>query len=173
MKSYLYVLIFIYLPMNMALSGCGTEPVSTSEFRFPILKGNIEHGRQGFVELGCNQCHTVNGVSLPAYEGEMPVSFELGGRIWNVKTYADLVTSIINPNHVVSGHYLEKIHRRGKDINSPMPFRGDMTVTQLIDIVTFLNSRYVLIKDYSPNGTGGKYLNASDRQKRNTETDPD
>ena len=150
MHRYSFVLTLICLYSVILLFGCATEPVSTSDFRFPILRGNIEHGRQGFVDLGCNQCHTVNGVPLPAYQGEMPVNFELGGRIWDVKTYAGLVTSIINPNHIISREYLDKIHQGRKGFTSPMPFRGDMTVTQLIDIVTFLNSRYVLMEDYSP-----------------------
>lgn len=150
MHRYSYVMVFICLLGALTLFGCATGPASTAEFRFPILKGNIESGRQGFVELGCNQCHTVNGVPLPAYQGEMPVNFELGGRIWYAKTYADLVTSIINPDHIISEEYLDKIHQGHRGSTSPMPFRGDMTLTQLIDIVTFLNSRYVLMEDYSP-----------------------
>jgi len=143
-------MIFICLYGGVMLFGCAAEPVSSSEFRFPILKGNIEHGKKDFVDLGCNQCHTVNGVPLPAYQGGIPVNFELGGRIWYVKTYAGLVTSIINPNHIISEEYLVTIHQGSRGNTSPMPFRGDMTVTQLIDIVTFLNSRYVLMEDYSP-----------------------
>ena len=151
MNRYALALFFLCLYGTMTLIGCATEPVTTQAFRFPILKGNIDHGKQSFVELGCNQCHTVNGVTLPAYPGEMPVNFELGGGIWYVKSYAGLVTSIINPNHIISREYLDKIQRSSRrGFSSPMPFRGDMTVTQLIDIVTFLNSRYVLLRDYAP-----------------------
>lgn len=173
MKHIPSILFSICLCGVMVLAGCSTEPVFTAKFSFPILKGNIEHGKQSFVELGCNQCHTVNGVSLPAYEGVMPVKFELGGKIWYVKSYADLVTSIINPDHVISREYLEKIHHGSEDINSPMPFRGDMTVTQLIDIVTFLNSRYELMKDYSPYGPTTYFLNTSGRPGRKTRSNPD
>ena len=130
-------------------SGCAVEPVTSPEFRFPIFRGSIENGKQSFVTLGCNQCHTVSGVELPAFQGQMPVNFELGGRIWYVKTYADLVTSIINPDHIISEEYRRQFpHQQGT--TSPMPFHGEMTVTQLIDLVTFLNSRYVLMRDYSP-----------------------
>ena len=149
MKIRSNILLPACLAGMLILAGCATEPASTTEFRFPVLKGNIEHGKQSFVALGCHQCHSVNGVTLPAYPGGKPIDFELGGRIGYVKTYAALLTSIINPDHVISGEYLEKLHGQRKGITSPMPYRGEMTVTQLVDIVTFLNSRYMLMKDYS------------------------
>lgn len=140
--------LLICLTSAMHFSGCAVEPVAAPEFRFPIFRGNIENGKQTFVTLGCNQCHTVNGVKLPAYQGQMPINFELGGRIWYVKTYADLVTSIINPDHIISEEYRHKFPQLTQGKTSPMPFNGNMTVTQLIDLVTFLNSRYVLMEDY-------------------------
>jgi L-cysteine S-thiosulfotransferase len=143
--------IFIYSAIGVILHGCATDPGYATQFRFPIFKGDLEKGRQSFVALGCNQCHTVNGVELPAYAGETPLTFDLGGKIWYVKTYAELVTSIINPDHIISGEYLDKLPPGSrKGITSPMPLNENMTVTQLIDIVTFLNSRYMLMRDYSP-----------------------
>ena len=143
------VLVILFASIIL-FSGCAVEPVTAPEFRFPIFRGSIENGKQSFVALGCNQCHTVNGVNLPAFQGVMPVNFELGGRIWYVKTYADLLTSIINPDHVISEEYRRKLPQLTQGGKSPMPFNGNMTVTQLIDLVTFLNSRYVLMEDYSP-----------------------
>jgi len=77
------------------------------------------------------------------------LKLELGGEIQYAKTYADLVTSIINPNHVVSEKFLEifPASERGQ-VRTIMPFRKNMTVEQLIDVVTFLNSRYVLMEGY-------------------------
>jgi len=74
---------------------------------------------------------------------------ELGGTVMYSKTYADLVTSIINPNHIVSDEYLDTLPRdtRGK-ARTVMPFQDQMTVAQLIDLVTFLNSRYILMEGY-------------------------
>ncbi len=60
------------------------------------------------------------------------------------------MTSIVNPNHVLSDEYLRQLppgERRAAQ--SVMPFNEQMTVAQLIDLVTFLNSRYVLIEGYS------------------------
>ncbi len=134
----------------LLFTGCATHPDYATQFRFPVEWGSIEAGRQTFVALQCHRCHSVNGVALPAFEGESPVRLELGGEIAYVKTYADLVTSIVNPNHVLSDEYLRQLppgERRAAQ--SVMPFNEQMTVAQLIDLVTFLNSRYVLIEGYS------------------------
>jgi hypothetical protein len=139
------------------LAGCATDMNTTEEgFRFPIVMGDIAKGREAFIALGCNRCHTVNGVELPAWQGDSPTALELGGEVIHVKTYGELLTSIINPNHVLSGDYLARLPRgeRGR-ADSPMPFRHEMTVEQLVDIVTFLNSRYVLLAPaYSPGPAG-------------------
>jgi len=123
---------------------------------FHLPDGNIDNGRVAFVQLGCNQCHTVKGVELakPAVPG--PVQVELGGDVLRVKTYGQLVTSIVNPDHVVSRQYREKL---GDSARMP-DFRNTMTVTQMIDIVAFLHSTYTKIYpqylDYSyPYGLPG------------------
>jgi len=134
----------------IVLTSCATHPDYATQFRFPIEWGNIAEGQATFVDLECHQCHTVNSVDLPPYQGESPVMLELGGTIVYAKTYADLVTSIINPNHVLADEYLNTLppdSRRGA--TTLMPIQDQMTVAQLIDLVTFLNSRYVLMDGYS------------------------
>ena len=133
----------------LVFAGCATQPDYATQFRFPIEWGNIAEGQATFVDLGCNQCHTVSGVELASYEGESPLTLELGGTILYAKTYADLVTAIVNPNHVVSDEYLKMLpseERRGA--STIMPVNHQMTVEQLIDLVIFLNSRYVLMDGY-------------------------
>jgi hypothetical protein len=132
------------------LIGCATHPDYATQFRFPIEWGSIAEGQMAFVNLECHQCHTVNDVEMAPYEGESPVMLELGGTIVYAKTYADLVTSIINPNHVVSEEYLDTLPRDERsDATTVMSFDDQMTVAQLIDLVTFLNSRYILTEGYS------------------------
>ena len=127
----------------LVLASCATHPDYATQFRIP-------EGQATFVSLECHRCHTVNGVDLAPYEGESPVTLELGGTIVYAKTYADLVTSIINPNHVVSDEYLSTLPRDARrGTTTIMPFKDQMTVTQLIDLVMFLNSRYVLMDGYS------------------------
>ena len=136
----------------LILTSCATHPDYATQFRFPIEWGDISEGQAAFVDLGCHQCHTVSGVDLAPYGGESPVTLELGGTIVYAKTYADLVTSIINPNHSVSDEYLKALPRDARGaITTIMPFNDQMTVTQLVDLVTFLNSRYVLMEGYKEN----------------------
>ena len=63
----------------------------------------------------------------------------LGGKVAKVRTYGDLVTAIIHPKYEMS----EKFTARGSFLESPMrEVNGTMTVTQMLDIVTFLQPRY-------------------------------
>jgi hypothetical protein len=132
------------LASALVATGCAYHPT----FGFPIEQGDIEAGRQAFIENRCHQCHTVAGVRLPEL-GVAPPLFELGGEISNVKAYSELVTSIINPDHEIAERYREERRRRGLPaLPMPMPHIESMTVRQLIDLVAFLDSRYVLIDDY-------------------------
>ncbi len=135
----------------LLVSGCRIYPDHATDFRFPIQRGDIERGRQAFVDLGCTQCHVVDGVDLPDYEGTRPFTIQLGGELIYAKTYGDLATSIVHPDHVISERYLEQLPKeeRGSVTTSPMYFNEDMKVTELIDIVAFLNSRYSLLPGYT------------------------
>jgi len=118
---------------------------------FHLPDGDIEKGREAFIQLQCNQCHTVVGVDLPSPSVAGPVQVKLGGEMFRVKTYGQLVTSIIAPSHIVSPKYREKF--KGPK-NPLMPnVSSAMTVRQMIDIVAFLHSRYTKIypgyRDYS------------------------
>lgn len=144
-------LLLSVLMATALLGGCRTYPDEVGSFRFPILQGDINRGQQAFLRLECNQCHVVDGVELPAFSGPRPVTVELGGDLYFAKTYGDLVTSIINPDHVLSDNYLDQLPRevRRRTGSSPMYLKEDMLVTELIDIVAFLNSRYRLLPGYT------------------------
>lgn len=134
----------------LLLSACRTYPDYANDFRFPILRGDIARGQQAFTSLGCVQCHVVDGVDLNA-SGNRPFTVVLGGELMFAKTYGDLVTSIINPDHVISEEYLAQLPReaRSQTSSSPMYVNEDMKVSELIDIVAFLNSRYRLLPGYT------------------------
>lgn len=139
------------LACTVFLGACRTYPDYASEFRFPILRGDVMRGQQSFVEMGCHMCHTVDGVQLPDNTNLRPVTVMLGGDLIFAKTYGDLVTSIINPDHVISEQWLDQLPRqtRREVDSSPMYVNPDMKVTELIDIVAFLNSRYRLLPGYT------------------------
>lgn len=136
---------------SVLLAACRTYPDYSSDFRFPVPRGDILRGQQAFVEMGCHMCHTVDGVTLPDNAALRAVTVPLGGDLMFAKTYGDLVTSIINPDHVISERWLEQLPRRVRSEidSSPMYVNPDMKVTELIDIVTFLNSRYRLLPGYT------------------------
>ena len=134
--------LFAALSLAVLVAGCA----STSSF--PIQEGDIYRGRQAFIDQQCHQCHSVSGINLPALAGAGPVQLELGGEVIAAKSYQDLMTSIINPNHIISERYRQQLLLVPSDSPMPRPDIDTMTVRQLIDLVTLLHSRYVLIEEY-------------------------
>lgn len=123
-----------------------------SSFVFPATEGDIAAGRQAFIDHHCHECHSVSGVSLPELAGASDVMLELGGETSIVRSYGGLMTSIINPNHEISVAYRDQLSLTAevpRESPMPMPHIDNMTVRQLIDLVAFLDSRYLLIDDYT------------------------
>ena len=138
--------ILAFAAINVA---CSYE----SSFGFPSDQGDIAAGRQAFIDHQCHACHSVAGVTLPPLAGADEPMLELGGPTSIVRTYGGLMTSILNPNHEISERYRNQLLRDAivpLDSPMPMPHIETMTVRQLIDLVAFLDSRYVLIDDYGP-----------------------
>ncbi len=120
----------------IALSGCDPQVRTQSQIHLP--EGDAERGRTVFVEVGCVNCHSVVGAELP--EGDGPVRVVLGSS-GRVKTYGDLVTSVVNPSHKLSRRYRpEAVSADGESLM--VTFNDVMTVTQLTDIVAFLQGHY-------------------------------
>jgi len=110
---------------------------------FTLPPGDATRGQETFVTFRCYDCHRVAGVELPAGEERDQVIVELGGEVDRVRTYDDLVTAIINPSHrLAQGYTPDLVAQEGK---SRMTNYNDvMTVTQLTDLVTFLQGHYEL-----------------------------
>lgn len=141
MKSLISLSVFLVL----LATGCGRSAVG---FRLP--EGDIEKGKAAFIELKCYSCHIVDGVQLPDHVVTKHKPVAIGGPVARVKTYGELVTSIIHPSHKLSEEAKNEWAVDGK--LSPMPnFNATMTVEQMIDIVAFLQSRYTqLVELYTP-----------------------
>lgn len=122
----------------------GCAPSSESPRGFVLPPGDVDAGREAFVALQCHGCHRINGVDLPQFLGTGPVAVVLGGESSRVRTYGELVTSIINPSHrLIAGFPAEQVSRDGESI---MPVLNSvMTVQQLIDIVALLQSSYEVV----------------------------
>ena len=132
----------------VAVFGCTPDPQSGSGFTLP--EGDATSGKAIFAELQCTACHTVAGVEF-GETGEVDDAdalVALGGEVGHVVTYGDLVTSIINPSHRFALGYSEDEIKEGESSKMRL-YNDEMTVSQLADLVTFLEQHYKL-KTYYP-----------------------
>ena len=136
-------LLAFSLITGMMLGACDPEAVMSARgFRLP--DGDAQAGREAFPYMQCHQCHTIKGETLPALPGENPPYVELGGPVTQVKTYGQLVTSIINPSHKLATGYAEEVVSEGGESHMYI-YNQHMTVQELIDIVMYLQPYYDVV----------------------------
>lgn len=128
------------------LAACDQEArMSQQGFRLP--DGDADAGRAAFLYLQCHQCHTVVGEDFPLLPGDEPY-VELGGPVSKVKSYGELITSIINPSHRLAPGYAAEVIAEDGESNMYI-YNSHMTVQELIDIVMYLQPKYdVLVPAY-------------------------
>ena len=126
---------------TMGLMACDTGPTGSAGFTLP--DGNIEQGKANYIAFQCNSCHVTSEVPQLETGGAVAISVTLGGETTRIKTYGELVTSVINPSHKVA-------RRKSGDMaddsgeSKMVTFNDVMTVTQMIDLVAFVQSNYTL-----------------------------
>ena len=91
----------------LSLGACDEDKMM-SERGFRLPDGDANAGRETFIYMQCNQCHTVKGEDLPPIPGSEPY-VELGGTVTHVRTYGELVTSIVNPSHKLADGYAKEL----------------------------------------------------------------
>lgn len=123
----------------LGLTACNEGPKSSKGFRLP--DGNPENGKAAFLSLQCHSCHQVIGVELPAPSSKSPIHVPLGGEVTKLRSYGDLVTSIINPSHSLTPGF-ERTQVEGSKLSSMPEYNRVMTVGQMIDLVAFLHPLY-------------------------------
>ena len=129
------------LPWLAALAACTPE----SPFGFRLPDGDPAAGRQAFSDLGCNSCHEVAGVPIEHLDGVPHV--QLGGKTTHLRTYGELVTSIINPSHKISPqHRAAGAVLDEQSVMTYLYLNQVMTVQQLVDIVAFLQPTYEVVQ---------------------------
>lgn len=132
-------LIALSIAAVVALSACDRDPMSERGFRLP--EGDPAAGREAFLYMQCNQCHTIEGMELPVVPNADLPYVELGGAVTRVKTYGELITAIINPSHDLADGYAEEVV--SVDGESKMyNYNNFMTVQELTDLVMFLQPHY-------------------------------
>ena len=125
--------------MALSLGACDEDKMM-SERGFRLPDGDANAGRDTFIYMQCNQCHTVKGEDLPPIPGSEPY-VELGGTVTHVRTYGELVTSIINPSHkLATGYAEEQVSEDG--VSNMYIYNEYMTVQELTDLVRFLQPHY-------------------------------
>lgn len=116
---------------------------------FVLPEGDSAAGKLSFVELNCNQCHSVADVPWAGMKEMNDIHVNLGGEVSGIKTYGELVTSVINPSHKIARKYQEE----GMTVDGASRMRlynEYMTVQDLIDIVTFLQKEYDVLPPPNP-----------------------
>jgi mono/diheme cytochrome c family protein len=120
---------------------CGEERKSSAGFRLP--EGDPRRGEAVFVALKCNGCHQVTGTHLPSPVADPPVPVALGGDTFTPRTDGELVAAIVHPSHSLAGGYRPQEVASG-GLSRMGDFSESMTVRDLIDVVAFLHTRYVV-----------------------------
>jgi sulfur-oxidizing protein SoxX len=124
-----------------ALSACGDQ----ASHGFSLPAGNADAGRQVFLDMACNDCHSVVGHE-ELREGVWPtMDVPLGGPTSRVKAYDDLVTSIINPSHRIAERYQSETYV-ADGASRMRNYNQVMTVQQLVDLVAYLQGQYDLVE---------------------------
>ncbi len=109
---------------------------------FVLPEGNVASGKAAFQRLECTQCHSVGDIEWEG--GGDAIEIALGGRTTQLKTYGELLTSVINPSHKIA--WPDKGEQVVVDGESTMRTYNDfMTVQELVDIVSFLQTEYEVV----------------------------
>lgn len=145
---------YLAIPLTslFLLSACNDGPNSPKGFSLP--QGDAERGKTVFMTTGCLSCHAIEGI-----ESDIPVELEkpvtIGGKVTRYKTYGDLVTSVINPSHRIAKGYIPK-QVQDNGVSKMRNYNDSLTVSQLIDLVTFLETHYEVVP-YQPTSYGVYY----------------
>jgi sulfur-oxidizing protein SoxX len=137
MKPFLLLALIALL-----LTGCGNAADSPRGFSLP--EGNAEKGKAVFMHYQCLACHSLQGMDDSNIVAQLPQKVALGGDVRTVKTYAELVTAVINPSHKIAQGYNRPGYTDAQGQSLMRNYNDAMTVAELIDLVAFLQPQYNL-----------------------------
>lgn len=133
--------VFVFTLVLFGVLGCAPTPQSALGFRLP--DGDAAKGEMNFHAIGCKSCHSLASASAQPVEQDRVV---LGGEVTRVKTYGDLVTSIINPSHRVGPKTPASMRMDdGVSLMEVAMLNDRLTITELIDLVAFLQAQYEVV----------------------------
>lgn len=128
-----YLLVFILLSGGLLMSSCNEQ-----ERGFALPAGDIGEGKATFQRLACNECHSISDIGWKG--GSDSLNIHLGGETSMQRSYGELVTSVINPSHKIARRYKQATTEGG--LSKMKNYNEVMTVQELVDLVTFLQSEY-------------------------------
>jgi len=139
MKKLVYITSILAFSI---LAACSYGPESPAGFSLP--EGNVVAGEKVLMKFKCLACHELKGYEDPSLLKEFDTPIPLGGTSATVKTYAQLVTSVINPSHKLAprSHFNEEKVSNNDSSSKMRIFNDVMTVQELIDVVSFLQPKY-------------------------------
>lgn len=141
MKAAFFLLFTLVL-----VSACDQGPNSPRGFSLP--PGDVARGKATFVQLNCLACHRISNLDRGELAQESDILVPLGGLVSKPISYGDLVTSVINPSHKLSRRVDEELIATKGESNM-RNYNDVMTVSQLVDLVTYLESEYQVV-EYRP-----------------------
>ena len=139
--------LFLFIPFMaaMALAACDLRPTSGYGFRLP--DGDPDQGKLVFIEKQCSSCHLIVGMDELRGDAGHEMAVSIGGMTTKIDTYGQLVTSVINPSHRIARAYRDE--KYSDDGESMMRnYNNELTVSELIDLVAFLQAQYEEFPDY-------------------------
>ena len=137
MNLPIYFIVIVLLFGGLLISSCNEQARG-----FALPEGNIEKGKVTFEELVCTECHNIRNIEWIG--GEDNLKIQLGGEVESLKTYGDLVTSIINPSHKIASYYNQNTSTE-EGLSKMKNYNELMTVQELVDLVAFLQSEYQVV----------------------------
>ncbi|MEZ4293139.1 MAG: c-type cytochrome [Myxococcota bacterium] len=134
----------VLVVLVLAAAGCEIGPRSGRGFRLP--DGDAARGETLFRGYGCVDCHTIAGEDALAVrrpEASSDVVVVLGGEVSHIETYGELVTSIVNPSHGLTRRNPKaEVSEHGR--SKMNDYNDTMTITDLIDLTAYVQSKYEL-----------------------------
>jgi L-cysteine S-thiosulfotransferase len=132
-------LLQLLFTLTLYLIGCNRLPDSSKGFSLP--QGNALAGVKIFLKYQCLACHCIEKFHYKTVNKKLETPMHLGVTSTRVMTYADLITSIINP-HTRCHLTIHCCRLKQAAYQKMIVFNDVMTVNELVNLAKFLEPRY-------------------------------
>lgn len=133
------------IPIAVVLTLVGCDKGADSPRGFSLPEGDVSKGEQVFMKYQCLSCHSLKGYDTDGIKPEIATRVLLGGNVSQIKTYAELVTSVINPSHKIAQNYVPSQVSDEQGHSKMRNYNDVMTINELVDLVAFLQPQYQLV----------------------------